>query len=385
MKNSDNRILIALAACAGLVAASADTHAQNAPAATPNDTLVSPLVAADGRVTLSIYAPNAEEVSVVGDWQITREAIALQKNDQGVWSVEIGPLPADFYSYTLIVDRVRTLDPKNPMIKQGNTGVDNLFLLPGDGIEFADNQPVPHGQVRQVWYSSSALGMQRRMHVYTPPGYDRGSAEYPVLYLLHGGGDEDSGWSSIGRAGFILDNLIAAKKAVPMLVVMPNGSLPPPPAGAAADLIALQGRFVPELIEDVIPFVEQNFRVRANPNNRAIAGLSMGGIQTTLVFTRHPEQFSYAAIWSAGLFQQPREEFVMQNAAFLGRARQINRGTQLLSIVVGEDDFARPGTEELVAILNEHDIDNEFELTGGGHTWINWRRYLNDLVPQLFH
>jgi enterochelin esterase family protein len=207
-----------------------------------------------------------------------------------------------------------------------------------------------------------------------------------VLYLLHGGGDEDSGWSTIGRAGFVLDNLLAADKAVPMIVVMPNGSLPPSPgvAGTLPDFAAAQARFVPELMHDVIPFVESTFRVRTNPAERALAGLSMGGLQTTHVFTHHPDEFAYVAVWSAGLFGQSPEDFAAQNADFLARARTINRNVELLTIVVGEDDFARAGSEALAAVLDEHGIDNELTLTSGGHTWINWRRYLNALAPRLF-
>ncbi|HEY7672832.1 MAG TPA: alpha/beta hydrolase-fold protein, partial [Gammaproteobacteria bacterium] len=215
-------------------------------------------------------------------------------------------------------------------------------------------QVVPHGTIREVWYASSTLGMQRRLHVYTPPGYDDGDADYPVLYLLHGGGDEDSGWSTIGRAGFVLDNLLAADKAVPMIVVMPNGSLPPPAAssGTPSDFAAAQVRFVPELMDDVIPFVETTFRVRTNPGDRALSGLSMGGMQTTQVFTRIPAS----------------------SATSRFGARDCS----------GENDFARPGSEALAAVLDVHGIDNELTLTSGGHTWINWRRYLNELAPRLF-
>jgi enterochelin esterase family protein len=348
--------------------------------------LISPRVAADGRVTISIYAPKASEVSIIGDWQATFAPVALQKNADGVWSIEVGPLPPDFYSYGLVVDGVETLDPKNPLIKQGVAGVDNMFLVPGEGIEFAANQLVPHGTIRQVWYESSTLGMQRRMHIYTPPGYDDSEDSYPVLYLLHGGGDEDSGWSTIGRAGFVLDNLLAADKAVPMIVVMPNGSLPPPAtaSGAPPNFAAAQARFVPELMNDVIPFVESTFRTRTNPDDRALVGLSMGGLQTMQVFSRNSGEFGYVAIWSAGLFGQNPEDFAAQNSEFLARARTINRDVELLTIVVGEDDFARAGSEALAAVLKEHGIDNELTLTSGGHTWINWRRYLNDLAPRLF-
>ena len=191
-------------------------------------------MASDKKVTFRIYAPKADEVSVGGDFG---QGGTMNKDDQGVWSRAVGPLTPDFYSYTFTVDGVKTIDPKSAMVKPGLNGLDSLFLVPGEEAEFESTKDVPHGEVRAAWYRSGTLGMQRRLHVYTPPGYEEGSDKYPVLYLLHGAGDEDAGWSTIGRAGFILDNLIAAKKAVPMVVVMPNGSLPPPremPARPAA-------------------------------------------------------------------------------------------------------------------------------------------------------
>jgi hypothetical protein len=175
---------------------------------TPNDTLVSPEVHSDKRVTLRIYAPKATEVTLRGDWMEGAGVTKLEKDDKGVWSATVGPLAPDFYSYAFVVDGVRTLDPKNAMIKQGVASLDNMFLLSGTEVAFAENRPGAHGDIREVWYQSSTLGMQRRMHVYTPPGYDAGKNRYPVFYLLHGGGDEDSGWSTIGRAGFIMDNLL---------------------------------------------------------------------------------------------------------------------------------------------------------------------------------
>src|SRR5574338_213259 len=195
---------------------------------TPNDALVSPDVQADQRVVFRIYAPKASEVTLRGDWMSGPEAVKLEKDEKGVWEATVGPLRPDFYSYSFTVDGVRTIDPKNAMIKQGVNSLDNMFLVPGEAAAFEENRMVPHGQIRQVWYQSSTLDMQRRMHVYVPPGYDNSKERYPVFYLLHGGGDEDSGWSTIGRAGFIMDNLLADKKAKPMLVVMPNGSLPRP-------------------------------------------------------------------------------------------------------------------------------------------------------------
>ena len=360
---------------------------------TPNDTLISPEVLSDGRVTFRIYAPQASEVSIGGDWisQGLGTGGSLKKDDQGVWSITVGPLVPDFYSYSLVVDGVKTLDPKNAMIKQGIRGLDNMFLVPGEEAAFEINQPVPHGDIRQVWYQSSTLDMQRRMHVYTPPGYDSGTARYPVLYLLHGGGDEDSGWSTIGRAGFILDNLLAAQEAKPMLIVMPNGSLPrrtvapgTPPAELAARRAESQNLFTSELINDVVPLVEKNFRVEPDSASRALAGLSMGGGQTLRVVVTHPDAFAHVAIWSAGLFRQNADSFASQNAAFLNTADAVNDKIKLFSISVGDRDFALEGSKSLSEVLKKHGINHDLHISGGGHTWINWRQYLHDYLPRLF-
>ena len=353
---------------------------------TPNDTLVSPEVAADHKVTFRIYAPRASEVAVRGDWIDGYGSLPLQKNEKGVWWVTTEPLTPDFYSYSFTVDGVRTIDPKNALIKQGVNSLDNMLFVPGEEAAFEDNRMVPHGEIRTVWYQSSTLDMQRRMHVYTPPGYDGGKGKYPVFYLLHGGGDEDSGWSTIGRAGFILDNLLAANKAKPMLVVMPNGSLPRPadlqPQQAMA---ALQERFTNELLKDIVPFVEKNFRVLTGRENRAIAGLSMGGGQTLRVLTSHPDQFAYVAVWSAGVNPQTAPDWESRNAAFFENPEKINKQVKVLKINVGEKDpLAFNGSKNLAAILSRRGIKNELQVGSGGHTWINWRRYLHDYAQLLF-
>ena len=361
---------------------------------TPNDTLKSPEVAPDKKVTFRIYAPKADEVSVSGDFG---RGGKLTKDDRGVWSLTVGPLTPDVYSYSFQVDGVRTVDPKNPLFKPGLSSLDSLFLVPGSEAEFEENRDVPHGEVRAVWYRSGTLDMPRRMHVYTPPGYERGSDTYPVLYLLHGGGDEDSGWSTIGRAGFILDNRIAAHEAVPMLVVMPNGSLPPPrdmpPRPAPGEPLSaefraamekLQGRFTDELLKEVVPFVEKTYRVKAGPENRALAGLSMGGGQTLRVLTTHPDQFAYVAIWSAGLFGGNAEQWEQRNEDFLAAAERVNRSVKRLEIAVGDQDFALAGSKALAEVLKKRGITHELHTSGGGHTWINWRHYLNELAPKLF-
>ncbi len=357
--------------------------------ATPNDTLKSPEVLSDNRVAFRIYAPKAAEVTIGGDWisQGRGTGGKLEKDDNGVWSIAVGPLAPDFYSYSFTVDGVRTIDPKNPMIKQGITSLDNMFEVPGAEAAFEANTPIPHGQIHIDWYHSSTLDTMRSMRVYTPPAYESGNAKYPVFYLLHGGGDEDSGWSTIGRAGFILDNLLAAKKAKPMIVAMPNGSVPRPantapgaPGGATA-----QDLFADELLKNVMPYVEKNYRVLANRESRAIAGLSMGGGQTLRVAPMNLDKFAYIGVWSSGVNQQATEDFVKRNAQFLDSPDKTNKMVKLLWIGVGEKDtLANASAKNLAEILKTHNIKAELHESEGAHTWINWRHYLNDYAQLLF-
>ncbi len=361
---------------------------------TPNDTLRSIEVSADHKVTFRIYAPKASEVSVGGDFG---QGGKLTKDEQGIWSITVGPLVPDFYSYTFNVDGVRTVDPKNALIKQGIGGVDSMFLVPGDEANFEATRDVPHGEIRSAWYHSGAVDAPRRLHIYTPPGYEGGTDRYPVLYLLHGSGDEDSGWSTIGRAGFILDNLLADKKARPMLVVMPNGSLPrpanlpprptpgstPSPEFRAARE-AMQNRFTDELLKDIVPCVEKNYRVQAGRENRAIAGLSMGGGQTLRVVTTHPDEFAYVGVWSAGLFGGSAADWEQRNSNFLASAVTVNHAVKLFSISVGDKDSLLAGSKSLAEALDKHGIKHEIHISGGGHTWINWRHYLSEFAPRLF-
>jgi enterochelin esterase family protein len=367
---------------------------------TPNDTLKSPEVAPDHKVTFRIYAPKASEVSLSGDWMAQGLGTGgkLTKDEKGVWSITVGPLVPDFYSYTLTVDGIRTIDPKNAMIKQGVSSLDSMFEVPGEEAAFEALRDVPHGEIRIAWYRSGTLDAIRSMHIYTPPGYDHSDAKYPVFYLLHGGGDEDSGWSTIGRAGFIMDNLLAANKAKPMIVVMPNGSIPrpanfprftpgttPSPEFIAA-MEAAQERFSNELLKEVVPFVEKNYRVLPGQENRAIAGLSMGGGQTLRVVTSQPDQFAYVGVWSSAIFRRNRSsaDFEKRAAEFLDNPDKINRLVKLFSISVGNKDFLFEGSKSLADLLNKRGIKNELHVSEGGHTWINWRRYLSEFAPKLF-
>lgn len=353
---------------------------------TPNDTLKSPKVLTDNRVAIQIYAPKASEVIVAGDFLGGGKPLNLTKDANGVWSVTVGPLKPDYYTYTLMVDGVRTIDPKNPVIKQGISSLENVMALPGAETVFEDNRPVPHGEVRQVWYQSNTLGMARRMHVYTPPGYEKGNTKYPVFYLLHGGGDDDSGWNTVGRAGFILDNLLAGGKAKPMIVVMPNGSMPLPPSTGMPNPAAMnqmRALFADELLKEVMPYVEKNYRTQPNRENRAIAGLSMGGFQTLDVTLTRPDLFNYVGVFSSGFFGATIDEAETKYASVLNDPG-FNKNKKLFWIEIGKDDFVMDANKKTMALLDKHQIKYQYKETAGGHTWINWRQYLNEYVPLLF-
>jgi len=353
---------------------------------TPNDTLKSPRVLDDKRAIISIYAPKATDVVVSGDFMNQNKPVSLTKNDQGVWSAVIGPLKPDYYTYTLMVDGVRTMDPKNPVIKQGISSLENIMTVPGAETAFEDNKPVPHGDVREVWYDSKSLGMMRRMHVYTPPGYEKGTTKYPVFYLLHGGGDDDSGWNTVGRAGFIIDNLLAAGKAKPMIVVMPNGSMPmniTPGADMTKAMSSMRTMFADELLKEVMPYVEKNYRALTNRENRAIAGLSMGGFQTLDLTLGHPELFNYVGVFSSGFFGATIDEAETYYAKGL-QDPTFNKNKKLFWIEIGKDDFVMDANKKTMALLDKHQIKYQYKETDGGHTWINWRHYLNEYTPLLF-
>lgn len=353
---------------------------------TPNDTLKSLRILDDKRAVISLYAPKATEVVVSGDFQKQYKPLSLTKNDQGVWSVVTDPLKPDYYTYTLTVDGVRTMDPKNPIIKQGISSLENVMTVPGPETAFEDNTTVPHGEVREVWYQSKSLGMMRRMHVYTPPGYEKGATKYPVFYLLHGAGDDDSGWNSIGRAGFILDNLLAANKAKPMIVVMPNGSMPmnlTPGSNMNQAMSDMRTRFSNELLNDVMPTVEKTYRTLTNRENRAIAGLSMGGFQTLDVTLSHPELFNYAGVFSSGFFGNTIDEADTKYAKAL-QDPSFNKSKKVFWIEIGKDDFVMDANKKTIALLDKHKIKYQYKETDGGHTWVNWRQYLHEYAPLLF-
>src|SRR5690349_23332295 len=277
--------------------------------------VVSPEVTSERRVTFRILAPNAQKVELRSPGDIPgiggRGGSPLQfvKNSEGVWEATTNAIPAGAYRYVFVVDGVTVADSRNPVTSQTNTTIYSLAVVPGSDV--FDTKNVPHGAVASVYYSSTSLGGIRRMHVYTPPGYEAGSTKYPVFYLLHGAGDVDDSWSSVGRAGFILDNLIASGKAKPMIVVMPAGhvngagkalgSPAPAPAAPAATPTGQPDPFAQDFVNDLMPYVEKHYRVLTDRQNRAIAGLSMGGSQTLNIAIPHLDKFAYIGLFSSGV------------------------------------------------------------------------------------
>ncbi|MBV9849695.1 MAG: esterase [Armatimonadetes bacterium] len=346
---------------------------------TPNDTLISPEVAPDGRVTFRLYAPRAAEVTVTGEVAPGfGQPLKLTKDERGVWTGTSAALTPGAYRYTFVVDGVSVVDPKNRETSASQSSVSSLVEVSSTGGDFqADRPGIPHGAVSVVYYPSPALG-QRRMRIYTPPGYRKGHA-YPVLYLIHGGGDSDESWSTVGRAGFILDNLIADGRAKPMIVVMPFGGVGARSAPMTSD--PDQDPFTQDLLQGIIPYVEKNYDVSARPENRALAGLSMGGIQTLNIGLTHLDRFRYLGVFSSGWFPSDLQAFETKYGNTLGST---NTPPKLFWMAYGETDIARPQAEKVLQMFDRHGFKYVSERTEGGHTWINWRRYLNEFAPLLF-
>ncbi|MHB1317752.1 MAG: alpha/beta hydrolase-fold protein [Anaerolineae bacterium] len=354
------------------------------PPPTPNDTIESPVV--EGRaITLCVYAPHASEVALRGDLVEGPPRKGFARDEQGIWSLTLTDVVPGTYRYQFLVDEVTTPDPRNPVVSPTHTTVMSLVRVSAPETAFEDAQEVPHGAVASVYYRSPVFGGHRRMHVYTPPGYERSEKSYPVLYLLHGGGDSDASWSTIGRAGFILDNLIAAGEALPMLVVMPAGHAPGPrlafPGSPAMTADPANDPFTADLLEGVTPGIEALYRVQVTPEARAIAGLSMGGVQAANIGIIHAGHFRYLGIFSSGWFPEVRAEFEERQAVAMRKAASTYR---LVWTAWGNTDIARPNSLAMLELFDRHGIRYMSKETEGGHTWINWRHYLAEFAPLLF-
>jgi len=341
------------------------------------DTLVSPEVLPDRRVSFRVRAPKASEVSLFGDWMMPNTQQAMTRDDRGVWSTTLGPLEPGLAIYTFTVDGVTTPDPVNPRIKLRARTSASLVDVPGHPPELWEARDVPHGAVEVNWEKSKVTGDTRAYYVYTPPGYDPSrSARYPVLYLLHGNNDTASGWTDVGKANFILDNLLAEKKALPMIIVMPWGHAVPY-AGSQSNNTAIFERY---LIEEVIPQVEKKYRVARGRENRAIVGLSMGGGHALQIGLSHLELFSAVAAFSSAV----PGNFESRFKPLLDHPDGTNKKLKHLWIGCGRQDPAFERNQELSELLTAHKVRNTFYPTEGLHNFAVWRRYLVQVAPLLF-
>lgn len=349
--------------------------------------MISPEVAKDRQVTFRLLALKAEKVQLVsgGDIPGLGQGKALTKATNGVWEAVVGPLPPGAYRYHFNVDGVAVVDPRNPKTSESNENTWSLVEVPG--ADWMDTQDVPHGAICAVTYRSSVLDRFRRLHVYLPPGYETNNIRYPVFYLLHGAFDSDDSWSSVGRAGVILDNLIAKGKAKPMVIVMPHGHTGPFAFGRP-----FSGEFEREFVSDILPFVEKRYRVHADREHRAIAGLSMGGAQTLNIGISHLDRFAYLGVYSSGIFgiaggrggppaQGP--SFEEQHRAELDNAK-FKEGLKLFWLATGKDDFLVATSRATVELLKKHGFEVVYHETEGAHTWDKWREYLHEFAPLLF-
>ena len=343
----------------------------------------SPELTAGGDVILRLRAPEAASVRLTSGGDIPGLApgagAELTRNAEGIWEITLPRLEPGAFRYNFNVDGVSTLDPSNRLTSESNRNAWSLFHVPGK--VWMDTAQVPHGAVSEVTYWSATLGQHRRMHVYTPPGYESNRTSYPVFYLLHGAGDSDDSWSTVGRAGFIVDNLIAAGDAVPMIVVMPDGHPPVQGTGVGGMAIA---EFATEFAADIKPYIESHYRVRDARGDTAIAGLSMGGAHTLEISMNDLADYGYIGVFSSGVFSINQEDsFETAHAAALTDA-SLRDGVEYFWFGIGDEDFLLDTAQASVAMFEEHGFDVVYHESGGGHTWMNWRDYLNDFAQHLF-
>ena len=340
----------------------------------------------DGKVIFRLNANYATRVQLSGNWMANpfSDSIDMQKGEGGVWEVAIDAPDPEIYTYNFIVDGVSVNDPLNDKVQRDGTRYLNMLFVPGERSENY-YEAKNHGSVTYRWYDSPSLGISRRMTVYTPYGYEKNpKAKYPVLYLLHGGGGDEEAWTSMGRAAQILDNLIEKGLAKPMIVVMPNGN----PNQRAANILGLEtididrndpkwaNAYVNSLVKEIVPFIDKEYRTIAKSSSRAIAGLSMGGGHTTSATILYPGVFDYICPLSCGIRESDHLDADLQGIK--------KAGYKLYWVGCGTSDFTWAGTEVLDKALTRNGMEHTLFASDGGHTWANWRLYLNTFARLLF-
>jgi enterochelin esterase-like enzyme len=362
--------------------------------------IISPQVHEDNTVTFRLDAPKAQEVLLQGDWMPaegwTPGRAAMKKDEKGIWTYTTSALRSDMFMYNFIVDGVKIVDPNNVYQVRDIANLFSIFIVNGEQASYYKVHDVPHGSVTRVWYDSPGLKSNRRLTVYTPPGYEGSKGSYPVLYLLHGVGGDEEAWISLGRTAQIMDNLIAQGKAKPMLVVMTNGHT----SNTAAPGESSKGLYKPIMMtpdvgsgnmestfQDVINFVESTYRVKKEKASRAIAGLSMGGSHTLFISANLPDTFDYVGLFSAAyrLNRPDAQEIPPVYSNYeKNLEKQRDNGYKLYWIGMGKTDFLYQTAVDFRKMLDEKKVKYVYRESEGGHTWSNWRLYLSEFAPLLF-
>lgn len=343
--------------------------------------VVSPQVNPDNTVIFRYLAPHSNEVKL--NAQFEEAHVAMTKDSSGVWSVKVGPVKPDIYPYCFVVDGISVADPRNTNIFPNEGFQNSLVEITGSTPLAHTLQNVPHGTVSYRHYNSPELGI-RPVVIYTPPAYEKNSnTKYPVLYLLHGTTDTEETWTKVGRANVILDNLIAQGKARPMIIVMPYGRAYPVISKSSGSLRNWENlqEFKKDFLNNLVPFVEQNYRVKKEKDSRAIAGFSGGGGETLYLGLNNPDMFSWICGFAPGML---KEEFARNNETAFTDPSLTNQKLKLFWIGVGRDDGLYPVISEYLKVLDEKEIRHETLISEGGHTWMNCKLYLTTIAQRLF-
>jgi enterochelin esterase family protein len=359
--------------------------------------MVSPEIHQDQSVTFRLQAPEAQEVKLTGDWMPVNGwvpgSVSMTKGEEGVWTYTTPVMEPELYSYVFLVDGLRVNDPNNAFISRDVATNSNIFLVGEGQAALYRVRDVPHGTVARRWYESPGLGMDRRLTVYMPPGYENTNQTYPVLYLLHGAGGDEEAWIELGRVSQILDNLIATGKAEPMIVVLPNGNVIQDAApGEGKDGFYKPRFMIPGTMDgtyeenfmEIVSFVERSYRVDADKARRAIAGLSMGGFHALHISRYYPNTFDYVGLFSAALLPNQNANSSVYQQMDETLKQQMNNGYKLYWIGIGKTDFLYKNNVQFHEKLEAMRMPHTYRESEGGHVWKNWRIYLSEFVPQLF-
>ena len=359
-----------------------------------NAPVVSPEIHANKTVTFRLRAPKAVKVQVAGDF-LAQGVADLVENKEGIWEYTTPePLKPELYGYTFLVDGLKINDPSNVYMIRDVATITNVFIIGGERADLYKVNDVPHGTVSKVWYDSPSLGMDRRLTIYTPAGYETSGKRYPVFYLLHGMGGDENAWSELGRATQILDNLIAQGKAEPMIVVMTNGNAALEAAPGESSLgwegqptfqlpKTMEGSFEIHFPE-VVKFVDKHYRTKANKKSRAIAGLSMGGFHSLHISKQYPDMFNYVGLFSAAIMPGKNVTSIVYEDLEGKLATQFAKKPALYWIAIGKTDFLYKANVEYRKLLDEKGYPYEYFENEDGHIWRNWRIYLSEFTPKLF-